>query len=131
MDALGRLYSFHDLNLEDSLSKTQLPKIERHSNYIFCYCPLPIYGQGKACSKGQPTFYVSGIQLPRNCPPRELEPLLDLFKMCQENPNQRENLMGKEPGYLLHTIIDTLVDDLFHESYEDCGKYRRYRRRRI
>ena len=22
--------------------------------------------------------------------------------------------MGKEPGYLLHTIIDTLVDDLFH-----------------
>ena len=44
----------------------------------------------------------------------ELEPLMDLFKMCQENPNQRENLMGKEPGYLLHTIIDPLVDDLFH-----------------
>jgi magnesium transporter len=34
--------------------------------------------------------------------------------MCQENSSQRENLMGKEPGYLLHTIIDTLVDDLFH-----------------
>ena len=44
----------------------------------------------------------------------ELEPLMDLFRMCQENPSQRENLMGKEPGYLLHTIIDTLVDDLFH-----------------
>jgi Mg2+ and Co2+ transporter CorA len=34
MDALGRLYFFHDLNWK-ILTKIQLPKIERHSNYIF------------------------------------------------------------------------------------------------
>ena len=50
MDALGRLYSFHDLNLEDSLSKTQLPKVERHTNYIFVIVHFPSRGKEKTCS---------------------------------------------------------------------------------
>ncbi|MGI0044394.1 MAG: CorA family divalent cation transporter, partial [Nitrososphaeraceae archaeon] len=51
MDALGRLYSFHDLNLEDSLSKTQLPKIERHSNYILVIIHFPFMGKERHVPK--------------------------------------------------------------------------------
>ena len=44
----------------------------------------------------------------------ELEPLIELFQVCSKDAKQRESLMGKTSGYLLHTIIDVLVDDLFH-----------------
>jgi magnesium transporter len=114
MDELGRLYSFHDLNLEDSLSKTQLPKVERHSNYIFVIIHFPSRGKEKHVPKVSQLSMFLGANFLVTVHQGELEPLVDLFKMCQENSSQRENLMGKEPGYLLHTIIDTLVDDLFH-----------------
>ena len=44
----------------------------------------------------------------------ELEPLIELFQVCSKDAKQRDSLMGKTSGYLLHTIIDVLVDDLFH-----------------
>jgi magnesium transporter len=114
MDALGRLYSFHDLNLEDSLSKTQLPKVERHTNYIFVIVHFPSWGKERHVPRVSQLSMFLGSNFLVTVHQGDLEPLMDLFKMCQENPSQRENLMGKEPGYLLHTIIDTLVDDLFH-----------------
>ncbi|MGH9987551.1 MAG: magnesium transporter CorA family protein, partial [Nitrososphaeraceae archaeon] len=114
MDTLGRFYSFHDLNLEDSLSKTQLPKIERHSNYIFVIIHFPFMGKERHVPKVSQLSMFLGSNYLVTVHQGELEPLMDLFKMCKENAAQRENLMGKEPGYLLHTIIDTLVDDLFH-----------------
>jgi magnesium transporter len=114
MDALGRLYSFHDLNLEDSLSKIQLPKVERHTNYIFVIVHFPSLGKERHVPRVSQLSMFLGANFLVTVHQGELEPLMDLFRMCQENPSQRENLMGKEPGYLLHTIIDTLVDDLFH-----------------
>jgi len=45
----------------------------------------------------------------------DLQPLNDLFHECKEgNTSKRDEIMGKTSGYLLHTIIDVLVDDLFH-----------------
>ncbi len=115
MDALGRTYSFHDLNLEDSLSKTQLPKIERHSNYIFIIMHFPSAGKERPnVPKVSQLSIFLGSNYLVTVHQGEIEPLMDLFSMCKINEAQRENLMGKEPGYLLHTIIDTLVDDLFH-----------------
>jgi magnesium transporter len=114
MDALGRLYSFHDLNLEDSLSKTQLPKIERHSNYIFIIIHFPASDKERHVPKVSQLSIFLGSNYLVTVHQGELEALMDLFNMCKANEGQRENLMGKEPGYLLHTIIDTLVDDLFH-----------------
>lgn len=115
MDALGRVYSFHDLNLEDSLSKTQLPKIERHSDHIFIIMHFPSSGklQERVPKVSQLSIFLGSNYLV-TVHQGELEPLMELFRMCKENETQRENLMGREPGYLLHTIIDTLVDDLFH-----------------
>ena len=40
--------------------------------------------------------------------------LVDMYKSCKSNQQQRNTIMGKSSGYLLHSIIDVLVDDLFH-----------------
>jgi magnesium transporter len=44
----------------------------------------------------------------------DLKPLEELFAMCKIDQRQRQVIMGKSAGYLLHKIIDTLVDDLLH-----------------
>jgi magnesium transporter len=45
----------------------------------------------------------------------DLQPLNELFYECKEGDSgKRDEIMGKTSGYLLHTIIDVLVDDLFH-----------------
>jgi magnesium transporter len=37
-----------------------------------------------------------------------------MFEYCKINEKQRESFMGTSSGYLLHSIIDLLVDDLLH-----------------
>jgi magnesium transporter len=44
----------------------------------------------------------------------DLKPLDELFNMCKNDERQRQMTMGKSSGFLLHKIIDTLVDDLLH-----------------
>jgi magnesium transporter len=45
----------------------------------------------------------------------DLQPLNELFHECEEgDSSKRDEIMGKTSGYLLHKIIDVLVDDLFH-----------------
>ncbi|HTH20851.1 MAG TPA: magnesium transporter CorA family protein, partial [Nitrososphaeraceae archaeon] len=44
----------------------------------------------------------------------ELKPLTEMFQICRVNEKQQESFMGTSSGYLLHSIIDLLVDDLLH-----------------
>jgi magnesium transporter len=43
----------------------------------------------------------------------DLQPISELFQQCKQGIAKDEP-MGKTFRYLLHTIIDALVDDLFH-----------------
>jgi hypothetical protein len=44
----------------------------------------------------------------------DLKALQELFNMCKSDEKQKQAIMGRSSGYLLHKIIDTLVDDLLH-----------------
>src|SRR6185503_20119084 len=44
----------------------------------------------------------------------ELKALEELFQVCKVDERQRQATMGKSSGFLLHKIIDVLVDDLLH-----------------
>ncbi|MGI0055977.1 MAG: magnesium transporter CorA family protein, partial [Nitrosarchaeum sp.] len=48
----------------------------------------------------------------------DLKPLVDLVNVCKNDSDsqRKERLLGKSSGYLLHEIIDILVDDLLHIS---------------
>jgi magnesium transporter len=48
----------------------------------------------------------------------DLKPLVDMVNVCKENSDveRKKRLMGKSTAYLLHEIIDVLVDDLLHTS---------------
>jgi hypothetical protein len=44
----------------------------------------------------------------------EIEPLVEMFQRCKSNEKERETSMGDSPGFLLHSILEALVSDLFH-----------------
>jgi magnesium transporter len=43
-----------------------------------------------------------------------LKALSEAHQLCKENEKFRESFMGNSSGYLLHSIIDLMVDDLLH-----------------
>ena len=41
MDLVSKEYSLHELNIEDCLSKNQLPKIDRYEDHVFIILQFP------------------------------------------------------------------------------------------
>jgi magnesium transporter len=146
MEILGKYYHFHELNLEDCLSKIQIPKIDRYSDHIFVILQFPtttsrsslpsstIITTKNTAKKDSPTtLRVSQLSvfMGRNflvtVHQGDLQPLNELFQLCKKesdsnsSSSQKDELMGKSSGYLLHTIIDTLVDDLLHRLMKIVG----------
>jgi magnesium transporter len=114
--AIGKKYNFHELNIEDCLSEIQIPKIDKYHDHLFVILHFPIKEKGKQESTSQ-TSQLSifiGSNYLVTAHQRDLKPLEDIFHMCSKSDEQRENLMGRSSGFLLHSIIDALVDDLFH-----------------
>lgn len=130
----SRGYPFHELNIEDCLSKSQIAKIDKHTDYIFMLFHFPSYAHTDKTGATMPTrkmrarrrerhsnllhFSQLSIFAGRNfvvtVHQGDLQPLNDLFYQCKEKSGQKDELMGDTAGYLLHTIIDVMVDDLFH-----------------
>jgi magnesium transporter len=145
MEILGKHYHFHELNIEDCLSKIQIPKIDRYSDHIFVILQFPTTSRSslpsstitntiKIAKKDSLTkLRVSQLSvfMGRNflvtVHQGDLQPLNELFQLCKKesinngSSRQQDELMGKSSGYLFHTIIDTLVDDLLHQLMKIVG----------
>jgi magnesium transporter len=113
MNALGQKYAFQKLNLEDSLSKIQIPKIDRYKDHIFIILQFPTPDKEKGFVVSQLAIFMGEDYLV-TIHQGDLKPLEELFSICKNDERQRQITMDKSPGYLLHKIIVTLVDDLFH-----------------
>ena len=72
INALGQKYPFHRLNLEDCLSKIQIPKIDRYESHIFAilHFPTPDKEKGFLFSRNCDLY---GLRLSRDNPPRRPE----------------------------------------------------------
>lgn len=115
MTLLAKNYNFHELNVEDCLSKVHIPKVDRYEDHVFIILHFPTTTEKE---KTLPRFSQLSIFAGRNylvtIHQGDLKPLDDIFQLCKQSDKQRQVLMGKSPGYLLHSIIDALVDDLLH-----------------
>lgn len=113
INKLGEKYGFNELNLDDSISKIQLAKIDNyddHSFIIYHFPPLVI-------KRGMPKFSQIAVFVGREflitIHSGELKPLVDIVSQCKGSEQRRGELL-KSPGFLLHKIMDALVDDLLH-----------------
>ncbi|WP_042684668.1 magnesium transporter CorA family protein [Candidatus Nitrosotenuis chungbukensis] len=111
---LGQTYNFNELNLDDSISKIQLPKIDNYDDHSFIILHFP----PMVLKRGLPRFNQLAIFIGKDFLVTihygDLKPLVEMFAMCKENVQHRSELLGKSPGFLLYKIVDVLVDDLLH-----------------
>ncbi|MBA3284231.1 MAG: magnesium transporter CorA family protein [Nitrosopumilus sp.] len=122
MDIIAKRFPIHELNMEDCLSKNNLPKIDRYDDHIFIILHFPTTHKDKT----SPSFSQFSIFVGKNylitIHQGDLKPLSELFQSCKldDTKNKRE-IMGRTSGYLLHSIVDVLVDDLLHISMKVIG----------
>ena len=114
MKVLEKSYLFHELDIEDCLSKIQIPKINRHEDNIFILVHFPTISKKDSISRSIQLAIFVGYYYLVTVHQGELRALTEMFQICKVNEKQRDSFMGTSSGYLLHSIIDLLVDDLLH-----------------
>ncbi|TBR10320.1 MAG: magnesium transporter, partial [Candidatus Nitrosotenuis sp.] len=114
IEKLGQTYNFNTLNLDDSISKIQLAKIDNYDDHSFIILHFP----PMVLKRGLPRFNQLALFIGKDFLVTihygELKPLVEMFTQCKENVQHRNDLLGKSPGFLLYKIVDVLVDDLLH-----------------
>lgn len=114
IEKLGQIYNFNALNLDDSISKIQLSKIDNYDDHSFIILHFPPL----VLKRGMPKFSQLAVFIGKDYLVTihygDLKPLVDMFTQCKENAQLRSELLSKSSGFLLYKIIDALVDDLLH-----------------
>lgn len=114
IEKLGQMYNFNLLNLDDSISKIQLAKIDNYDNHSFIILHFPPLALKKGMSRFNQLAVFIGKDYLITIHYGELKPLVEMVTHCKENIQYQNELLGKSSGFLLYKIIDTLVDDLLH-----------------
>jgi len=106
-------YPFHRLDLDDCLSKVQLPKIDEYEEYFFMVFHFPVFNrEARVTTASQVSIFISEDYL-ITLHQGDLKPLVTLFRACETNEKTREESMGRSSGYLLYLILDRLVNYCF------------------
>lgn len=107
-------YPLHELNIEDCLSKIQIPKIDKYPDHIFIILHFPTLDKEMSIPRSTQLAIFAGPDYLITVQQGELKPINEMFNICRDNERQKETFMGSSSGYLLHSIIDLMVDDLLH-----------------
>ncbi len=112
LTTLVEAYNLHPLNIEDCLSKIQVPKMDKYSNSVFIVIHYPLYGNG--VPKNVQLSIFMGFNFLITVHKGEIKPIADLFNTCKADEKHRRAIMGNSPAFLLHKIMDAIIDDLLH-----------------
>jgi magnesium transporter len=113
MKKLAVRFPFHELNLEDCLSKIQIPKIDRYDDHVFVILNFPTLEKERIPRSSQLAAFIGSGYLV-TVHQGELKPISDIFQQCIQSDKARQEMMGRSAGYLFHSIIDALTDDLLN-----------------
>ncbi|MBU1152044.1 magnesium/cobalt transporter CorA [Patescibacteria group bacterium] len=109
VEYLKKTYKFHELDLEDCLSKAQRPKIDDYEDYLFLVLHLPYKTSRKNRIKSAELDVFIGqdfVVTLHNSHPE----LNNLHEELSKNKEQKEEYMGKGAGYFLYMLIDNVFD---------------------
>jgi len=110
---LAERFGFHELDIEDVLSKRQRPKIDEYPDYLFIVLHFPIYDKAVQRLNAAELDVFLGQDFLITLANVELLPATYLFRRCEEDPELRDELFSKASGYLLYHVLDDLFDYCF------------------
>src|SRR5687768_930532 len=110
---LAERFGFHELDIEDVLSKRQRPKIDDYPDYLFLVLHFPFYDKAVQRLNAAELDVFIGPRFLITLPNVELHPVTHLFHRCEDDPELREELFSKGPGFVLYEVLDDLFDYCF------------------
>jgi magnesium transporter len=110
---LAERFGFHELDIEDVLSKRQRPKIDEYPEYLFVVLHFPFYDKAVQRLNAAELDIFLGTDFLITLPNVELHPVTYLFARCKEDEELRADLFAKGSGYLLYHVLDDLFDYCF------------------
>ena len=118
IEKLAAKYNFNELNIEDCMTKFELPKLDSYDDHFFVILHFPPLAQKIGISKNSQLSIFIGKDFLVTVHQGDLKPLVELVNTCKSDLDQemKSRLLGESSGDLLHEIIDALVDDLLHTS---------------
>ena len=112
-EVLASRFGFHELDVEDVLSKRQRPKIDEYPDYLFVVLHFPFYDKSVQRLNAAELDVFLGQEFLITLPNAELLPVTYLFRRCEDDPGLRADLFSKGSGYLLYHVLDDLFDYCF------------------
>jgi magnesium transporter len=120
VNSLQTLHPFNDLNLEDCLSKNQIPKIDEYHDYLFIILHFPRYVKEKKYSVPTQLSVFMGKDFLVTVHNGELKPLQNLFTLYRKGKRPDMSRNGRKqgadgllsPASLLYEIIYSLSENL-------------------
>ncbi len=118
VEKLAEKFNFNELNIEDCMTKFELPKLDSYNDHFFVILHFPPLAQKIGISKNSQLSIFLGKDIIVTVHQGDLKPLVELAEICKTGSDQqkKDRLLGESSGSLLHEIIDVLVDDLLHTS---------------
>jgi magnesium transporter len=113
LEELAERFGFHELDVEDVLSKRQRPKIDEYAGYLFLVLHFPVYDKRIQRLNAAELDVFLGHDFLITLPNVELLPVSRLFSRCEGDEELRAELFSKGSGYLLYHVLDDLFDYCF------------------
>ena len=112
-EALASRFGWHELDLEDVLSKRQRPKVDDYPDYLFTVLHFPAYDKAVQRLNAAELDIFLGPDYLVTIPNVELLPVTRLFRRCEQDEEFRTQLFAKGSGRLLYEVLDDLFDYCF------------------
>jgi magnesium transporter len=110
---LAENYHFHQMALDDCLSRKQISKIDLYPGYLFFVFHYPLYDKAtRIASKRQWSAFI-GENFLVTINTQYLKTLGALFRDCQVNEDARNEYFTSGSGFLLYRILDRTIDAVF------------------
>ena len=113
MEQVAEEYSLNALNVEDCLTRFELPKLDSYDDHFFVILHFPPLVQKSGVSRNSQLSVFAGRNFLITVHQGDLGPLVELAEAYRNSANEQASM---SPGKMLHKIIDALVDDLLHTS---------------
>ena len=110
--------SFHPLTLEDTLSPIQRPKVDVFEDHLFVVLHFPLYERkSRRITSSELDIFV-GKDFVVTLHDGRIKQLVDLFEDTLDQKTLRSEIFSKGAGYLLYSILNTILDSTFPILYK-------------
>ncbi|ABK78251.1 Mg2 and Co2 transporter [Cenarchaeum symbiosum A] len=115
MMELAKEYNLNMLNVEDCLTKFELPKLDVYPEHVFLILHFPPLKSTMMPRHSQLSIFM-GKDFLITVHQGDLSPLVELVDACSNgaDPERKDRALRGSTAVLLHEILDALVDDLLH-----------------